>query len=215
MNGREEALQTQTVRAVIAEDDALVANVIEAELGKIGVSVIGRASDGLQAVALARSLKPDVMLLDIEMPEMNGLDAARMIQSLCPAPVVVLTVYEGKEMAKQAAAAGVGAYLLKPPRARDLERAIIIARARFADLMEMRRLNEELQKLLTKVKTLHGLLPICANCKKIRDDQGYWQRIEKYIRDHSDAEFSHGICPECKITLYPPDQFPSLYGKDE
>jgi len=207
-------MQTETVRAVIAEDDSLVASVIEAELEKIGVTVAGRATDGLQAVELARSLRPDVVLMDIEMPEMNGLEAARRIQALCPTPVVVLTVYEEWEMANQAAAAGIGAYLIKPPRARELERAIIIARARFADLMEMRRLNEELQKLLAKVKTLHGLLPICANCKKIRDDQGYWHQVELYIRDHSDAEFSHGICPECKIKLYPPGQYPNLYKKD-
>lgn len=61
----------------------------------------------------------------------------------------------------------------------------------------------ELQDALSKVKLLGGLLPICASCKKIRDDKGYWQQIEAYIRDHSEAEFSHGICPECARTLYP------------
>jgi len=208
-------MHTAPIRALIAEDDALVASVIAAELDKIGVQVAGQASDGRQAVELAASLKPDVVLLDIEMPEMNGLEAAQQIQSLCPTPVVILTVYEGSEMAEQAAKAGVGAYLLKPPKAHELERAIIIARARFADLLEMRRLNTQLREALAKVKTLQGMLPICSNCKKIRDDQGYWHRIEKYIRDHSDAEFSHGICPECKITLYPPDRFPSLYNKDK
>ena len=55
----------------------------------------------------------------------------------------------------------------------------------------------QLQQALAKVKTLHELLPICASCKKIRDDQGYWRQIEVYIRDHSDADFSHGLCPEC------------------
>lgn len=207
-------MHAASIRALIAEDDALVASVIAAELDKIGIRVAGHASDGRQAVEMAGSLRPDVVLMDIEMPEMNGLEAARQIQSLCPTPVVVLTVYEGAEMAEQAAQAGAGAYLLKPPRAHALERAITIARARFADLIEMRRLNTQLQEALEKVRTLHGMLPICSNCKKIRDDQGYWHQIEKYIRDHSDAEFSHGICPECKIILYPPDRFPSLYKKD-
>lgn len=213
--GRAMNMRTAPIRALIAEDDALVASVIAAELDKIGVQVAGQASDGRQAVEMAGSLKPDVVLMDIEMPEMNGLEAARRIQSLCPTPVVVLTVYEEREMADQAAEAGVGAYLLKPPKARELERAITIARARFADLIEMHRLNTQLQEALAKVKTLHGLLPICSNCKKIRDDQGYWHQIEMYIRAHSDAEFSHGICPECKIILYPPDRFPLLYKKDE
>ncbi|MDP3773627.1 MAG: hypothetical protein Q8Q85_05105 [Gemmatimonadales bacterium] len=61
---------------------------------------------------------------------------------------------------------------------------------------------QELQAALAKVRTLSGLLPICANCKKIRDDGGYWNQIEVYVRDRSDAEFSHGLCPPCARTLY-------------
>jgi hypothetical protein len=64
-------------------------------------------------------------------------------------------------------------------------------------------LIDQLQKSLSKIKTLSGLLPICASCKKIRDDKGYWNQIESYISDHSEAEFSHGICPECAKKLYP------------
>jgi PAS domain S-box-containing protein len=66
-----------------------------------------------------------------------------------------------------------------------------------------KKLISELQQALSKVKTLSGLLPICVSCKKIRDDKGYWNQIESYIRDHSSAEFSHGICPECAIKIYP------------
>lgn len=68
---------------------------------------------------------------------------------------------------------------------------------------EREKLISELQKVLSEVKKLSGLLPICASCKKIRDDKGYWSQIESYIRDHSEAEFSHGICPECTKNLYP------------
>jgi len=68
---------------------------------------------------------------------------------------------------------------------------------------ERERLIEELRKTLGEVKTLRGFLPICSSCKKIRSDQGSWQQVESYIRDHSDAEFSHGICPECAQALYP------------
>ncbi len=69
--------------------------------------------------------------------------------------------------------------------------------------VEREKLIKKLQKSLEKIKTLSGMLPICANCKKIRDDKGYWSQIESYIRDHSEAEFSHGICPECAKKLYP------------
>ncbi len=68
---------------------------------------------------------------------------------------------------------------------------------------ELERRNEELQTALSQVKKLSGLLPICAACKKVRDDQGYWRQIETYIRDHSEASFSHSICPECRARLYP------------
>ena len=64
-------------------------------------------------------------------------------------------------------------------------------------------LIDDLQGALSEIKTLSGLLPICASCKNIRDDTGYWSQIEVYIRDHSDAEFSHGICPQCIEQLYP------------
>jgi PAS domain S-box-containing protein len=65
------------------------------------------------------------------------------------------------------------------------------------------RLIDDLQTALGHVRTLSGLLPICASCKKIRDDQGYWTQIESYIRDHSQAQFTHGVCPECAARLYP------------
>ena len=68
---------------------------------------------------------------------------------------------------------------------------------------ERNQLIAKLREALAKVKTLSGLLPICSNCKKIRDDQGYWSFIENYIHDHSDAEFTHSICPECVKKLYP------------
>ena len=78
------------------------------------------------------------------------------------------------------------------------------------DISERKRIEAErdqvildLQEALKNVKTLSGLLPICASCKKIRDDQGYWNQIESYLHKHSDAEFSHGICPECAKALYP------------
>jgi preprotein translocase subunit YajC len=68
---------------------------------------------------------------------------------------------------------------------------------------ERKRLILELQETLDKVRMLSGLLPICASCKRIRNDKGYWEQIEIYIRDHSEAEFTHGICPECREKLYP------------
>ena len=136
------------------------------------------------------------------MPKSDGIQAARKIQDCCPTPIVIITAFESPDTLINAGAAGVSAFLTKPPNQDDIERAIVIAMARHADLMEMRRLNKELEQALEEVKTLQGILPICVNCKKIRNDTGYWQQIEAYISDHSDAEFSHSICADCAKKLY-------------
>jgi hypothetical protein len=82
------------------------------------------------------------------------------------------------------------------------------------DLDERKKLVEELRKALSEVKQLSGILPICASCKQIRDDEGYWKQIESYISDHSEAQFSHGICPECVKKLYP-EQYERVIGKQQ
>ena len=204
-------MQTQRdIRVLVADDNATFSETIHKMLESMGYLVVGVAKDGRQAVQMAQSLRPDVILMDIDMPSMDGIQASQHIQTCCPTPVVILTAHEPPELVEQASLVGVGAYLVKPPKVMEIERAITIAMARFADLVELRRLNamlearnKELEEALSKVKTLRGLLPICASCKKIRDDQGYWQQVEVYVRDHSEAEFSHGLCPDCAKKLYP------------
>jgi CheY-like chemotaxis protein len=194
------------VRVLIADDDILVIEAIQEMLERIGHRVVGKAADGHQALEAAQSLQPDVILMDIVMPRMDGLEAARKIMDSYPTPVVLITAHETPELVELVGEAGIGAYLVKPPKVRELGRAI--AMARFEDLMELRRLNAKLQEALAQVRTLSGLLPICAACKKIRDDAGYWHQVDVYIRDHSRARFSHGICPDCRAKLYPEFAFP-------
>jgi AmiR/NasT family two-component response regulator len=204
----------QDIRVLLVEDDYLAGEMIKEILAETGYSVLGRATDGSQAVEMMNNFaedgRPDVILMDVEMPHMDGIEATRLIQEKYPTPVVMLTAYETPELVELASQAGAGAYLVKPPRQSDVERAIIITMARFDDMVELRRLNtelhdrnEELESALSKIETLSGLLPICADCKKIRDDDGYWQDVAVYIRDHSQAEFSHGICPDCAQELFP------------
>ncbi len=191
------------VRVLMAEDDYLVGKMIRGMLEKIGYTIVGEATDGTEALSLVQALRPDVVLMDIKMPDMDGIEATRRIQECCPTPVVVMTAFDRQELVEQATEAGVGAYLVKPPNAPEIERAVTVAMARFRDMQELRRLNAELQKALAEVKQLSGLLPICSSCKKIRDDEGYWHQVEVYIRDHTDADFSHGLCPDCAQKLYP------------
>lgn len=202
--------EQKSIRVLVTEDDFMVSKSITQTLNDIGYEQVGLASNGEEAVEMTRSLHPDVILMDIKMPKLDGLQAARQIQENSATPIVILTAYDSQELVKEASKSGVGAFLIKPPEAFEIEKAVTIAMARHNDLMELCSLNKELQirkqeleKSLAEIKTLRGILPICANCKKIRDDKGYWNQIESYIYEHSEAEFSHGICPECMKKLYP------------
>lgn len=193
---------SKSFRIVIAEDESLVAEMIAGMLQELGHTVVAKATDGRQAVDLTQQLQPDAVIMDIKMPDVDGLEAARQIAASCPTPVVVLTAFETAEMVEEASAAGISAYLTKPPNAREMERALTLAIARFDDLVALQHVNAELTEALDMVNTLRGLLPICANCKKIRDDQGEWQAVESYIASRSSAQFTHGICPDCLEALY-------------
>ncbi len=133
------------LRVLIVEDHFLVGETIQSMVEDLGYTVVGRAKDGQQAIDKVKSLRPSVVLMDIELPDKDGIEVTQYIQTNCPTPVVILSAYDTPELVKRASAAGAGAYLVKPPQAREMERSITIAMARFADMMELRRLNVELQ----------------------------------------------------------------------
>lgn len=194
---------TTPLQVLIADDESLVVELIASLLETAGHCVAGRAYDGRQATALTRDLRPDVVLMDISMPEQDGVAAAAEIQAVCPTPVVILSAYQGVEDLTRATDAGIGAYLVKPPRGSDLQRAMTVAIARHADLMELRRLNSELKQAMAEIKTLTGLLPVCCGCKQVRDDKGYWKQVEIYITTHTNAQVTHTYCPKCLEHYFP------------
>jgi len=147
-------IDNKSLRVLIADDEDSTAVVIQRLLTNMGHEIIGRAANGREAVELTRSLKPEIILMDIGMPEMDGLEATGIIQRDCPTPVVLLTAYDDQKMVLRASHTGAGAYLLKPPSANEIERTMIIALSRFEDLMELKRLNTELKAALEKVKQL-------------------------------------------------------------
>jgi hypothetical protein len=127
---------------------------------------------------------------------------------------VVLTSLEDEELGVQLVQNGAQDYLVKG----QVDGLLLFRTLRYAierkqDQAEREQLIRELQGALAQVKTLSGLLPICSGCKKIRDDQGYWNRIETYISEHSEAQFSHGICPDC-AKKYFPDYNAALEGRE-
>ncbi len=137
--------QKKEIRVLVVEDDPMVSQMIRMMLEKMGYTVAGRAADGLTAIEMVQSLKPDIIFMDIEMPGISGIDTTRRIYETYPTPVIMLTAYETHELVEWASGVGAGAYLVKPPQAQEMERAITIALARFDDMMELRRLNTRLK----------------------------------------------------------------------
>ncbi|HUV49722.1 MAG TPA: response regulator [Anaerolineae bacterium] len=114
--------EQKPIRVLVVEDDFMVSKSITQTLNDIGYEQVGLASSGEEAVEMTRSLQPDVILMDIKMPKLDGLQTARQIQENSPTPIVILTAYDSQELVKEASKSGVGAFLLKPPEAFEIER---------------------------------------------------------------------------------------------
>lgn len=196
---------SQNLRILVVEDDFLVNEMITGLIEDIGYAVAGNATSGLHAIEMVQMLRPDVLLMDIAMEGMDGLEASRRILDLCPTPIVVLTAFDTPEIVERASQAGVGAYLVKPPQARELENAINIAMARFPDIcamLELRkekaRLEETLRQVQAHLQLLYGLLPVCPICHKTRDTSDNWSRLEIKLKELTALGVPPPSCPQCQ-----------------
>ncbi|MGY1689649.1 ANTAR domain-containing response regulator [Geodermatophilus sp. SYSU D01105] len=151
-------MSSETIRVLIAEDEALIRLDLKEMLEEEGYTVVAEVGDGQQAVDRATELRPDLVILDIQMPVLDGLSAAEQIASARVAPVIVLTAFSQRELVERARDAGAMAYLVKPFSKNDLVPAIEVARARFTELAaldgEVRTLEERLEarKVVEKAK---------------------------------------------------------------
>jgi two-component system, response regulator PdtaR len=149
------------VRVLVAEDETIIRLDLRALLERAGFEVCAEARDGEEAVSLARSERPDVAVLDVKMPKLDGIEAARRILEERPIPIVMLTAYGQDELVQRAAEAGVFGYLVKPFREQDLLPAIRTARARHEELAALREEAESLSEALAARKAIErakGLL---------------------------------------------------------
>jgi two-component system, response regulator PdtaR len=149
------------MRVLIAEDETIIRLDLKGLLERAGFDVCAEARDGIEAVELARSEEPDVAVLDVKMPRLDGIEAARRILAERPIPIVMLTAYGQEELVSRAVEAGVFGYLVKPFREQDLLPAIRTARARYEELAELREEAESLADALAARKSIErakGLL---------------------------------------------------------
>ncbi len=151
------------------------------------------------ALALLATKPFDIALLDLSLPDAAGLETIHRVATEAPTvPIVVLTGLDDERIGLQAVKSGAQDYLVKG----QIETHLLVRTIRYAierkrHQQEREKLIVDLQEALARIKTLSGLLPICACCKKIRDDKGYWNQVEGYIMRYSDARFSHSFCPDC------------------
>lgn len=194
------------MRILIAEDDITSRSILVSVLKKAGHEVVETAN-GLEAwEALQKPNAPRLAILDWMMPGLDGIDVVQRIRAIAsdqPPYILMLTSKTDKAAMIAGLDAGANDYLAKPFDVGELRARIEVGRRMVELQATLAEKIDELQRALSEIKTLRGIVPICASCKKIRDDAGFWQQVDVYVRDHSEAEFSHGICPECMKRLYP------------
>ncbi len=195
------------MKILVAEDDPVSATLLKTLLTQWTYEVvITENGDDARAILIADD-GPSLAILDWMMPGLNGPDVCRAVRAASltrPVYLLLLTRLGRRENIVEGLESGADDYLAKPFDAAEL-RARVQAGLRVVDLeRELHHRVRELEDALANVKQLQGLLPICSYCKKIRDDQDYWHQVESYVGQHSDAEFSHSICPSCFDTVMKP-----------
>ena len=190
----EKATQNAGVKILTVEDDAVARAVLRKALQKLGHDVI-EAKDGLEAWERLEAEPVRVVVSDWMMPQVSGLELCTRLRARPEAEYVyfILITANSADSANRIAAAdaGVDDFLSKP--------------LNFEELWMRLRVAERILRFATQVRQLEELLPICSYCKKIRDDQNYWQQMEGYINERTGSEFSHSVCPDCMARVVQPE----------
>jgi response regulator NasT len=162
-----------SLRVLLADDESLRVMSLKGQLESMGHKVIAEAANGKEAVNLARELKPDLAILDIKMPEMDGIEAARTITQERPIPIILLTAFSEKELAERAAEANVAAYLMKPVSEHDLLPAIALAVSRFKEFQALHREVDDLRDALETRKLVERAKGILMRRLNLTEEEAF------------------------------------------
>jgi len=196
------------MKILIAEDEVVSRHMLETTLAKWGYAVVG-ASDGEEAWRVLQAEDaPELALLNWMMPGMDGLEVCRKVRERSPSRpiyIIVLTARGSREDVVVGLEAGADDYITKPFDRGELHARVKVGLRVLQLQVSLADRVRELEEALARVKQLQGLLPICSYCKRIRNDRNYWQQVEAYITERSEAIFSHGICPDCYEKVAKPE----------
>lgn len=192
------------MKILVAEDDSVTQKILTSVLQKDGYEVL-LCPDGIKAWEKAQAdPEIDLCVFDWMMPGMSGVDLCRKIRETPEGRhkyILLLTAKNETDDIVLGLQAGADDYLTKPFRRNELLARLQVG-VRMLELQKaLAKRVKELEEALSEIRTLKGLLPICSYCKKIRSDDDSWSQMESYISKHSDAEFTHGICPACEEKL--------------
>jgi phosphoserine phosphatase RsbU/P len=185
------------MRILIADDDRVSTMILQRTLESWGYDVVV-TQDGLKAwEQISGGQPPQLAIVDWMMPGLDGLEICRRVRATPPASpvyVILLTARTSRQDLVAGLEAGADDYLTKPFAPDELRARIHV--------------GERTLGLLNSIRRLTGLLPICSYCRRVRSDHDYWEQVESYIAKHTDARFSHGICPAC-LTKMMAEEFPA------
>jgi len=189
------------MKVLVADDDHATLDMTKSLLEEWGYKVVG-ASNGADAWKIIQEDDaPSMVVADWRMPGMDGDELCRKARTQKENKPLYIILVTAKTLTLgdkvSGLTAGADDYLTKPWALQELRARLKTGERVLKLQMELRRRVHELEQALVQVKQLRGLLPICAHCKKIRDDKNYWHSVENYISANSSAEFTHGICPAC------------------
>lgn len=196
------------MKILLADDDVITASLIESLLRKEGYDVISVTNGNEAWDIMSKSDAPRIAILDWIMPGIDGLEVCKKIRMKLMSKVfiILLTGRSDKSDVTAGLDAGADDYITKPFDYNELRARVAVGK-RFVELQESLERNiNQLSEALSHIKTLQGLLPICMYCHKIRKDDKVWEQLEIYITEHSDAHFSHGICPDCLKKFHSDDK---------
>ena len=196
------------MRILIAEDSATSRLLLETTLEKWGHEVVSTRDGRESWAAIQEDNAPQLAILDWMMPEMDGLEVCRLIRAdsrLKGTYIIMLTARDSSADLVEGLEAGADDYATKPVIPKELQARITVGQRVLQLQTELANRVKELEESIAREKHLQGLLPICSYCKKVRDDENYWQQVEAYIETRADVAFSHSICPDCFENVVQPE----------